>query len=222
MLQSTNSMQQCQRLETGWLRHCLDAWLCSSAGSKHISCRHSGCHTVTSIDQALVQITHLPGQVDKLLLREMGCALIPRNEHGRRVFDGGGSNATAAAAQQANGSSRAAGDASGGGGGDPSHASSRGGAALVYLAHCKPELCNALLDANWSPGQLASFAVIGESVFAGGTKAKSVIEMICVLRCWTPTGPQPASVWLLLRHWSAVTLLLLLGGHISAASCLHI
>ena len=85
-----------------------------------------------------------------MLLQEMGCALIPRNEHGRRAFGGNSSrpavngHAQAAASQLAEGID-----------------ANTGGCALVYLAHCKPELCDALLDANWTPAQLASFAIIG-------------------------------------------------------------
>ena len=85
-----------------------------------------------------------------MLLQEMGCALIPRNEHGRRAF-GGDSSPTAANGHAHTTASRPAEAMSAG----------AGGCALVYLAHCKPELCNALLDANWTPAQLASFAIIG-------------------------------------------------------------
>ena len=84
-----------------------------------------------------------------MLLQEMGCALIPRNEHGRRAFGGNSSRPTA------NGRAHAAGMPTEGVDADT------GGCALVYLAHCKPELCDALLDANWTPAQLASCAIIG-------------------------------------------------------------
>jgi hypothetical protein len=99
-------------------------------------------------------------QVDKMLLHELGCALIPRNEHGRRAF-GAASHSSAANGHAHAAAGRRAGGLSAG----------AGGCALVYLAHCKPELCNALLDANWTPAQLASFAIIGgvsQSVFVPG------------------------------------------------------
>lgn len=117
-------------------------------------------------------------QVDKLLLREVGCALIARNEHGRRAFGAAASLARTSSTTSANGGGGAAGatqrhgqqhgGASGGGGSGGDGSATRGpdcgaGSALVYLAHCKPELGNALLDANWTPAQLASFAVIGEA-----------------------------------------------------------
>jgi hypothetical protein len=117
-------------------------------------------------------------QVDKMLLREMGCALIARNEHGRRQFGGscsmpasnGHSNAAAdrlAASPTAVPASAA--DNSGG-----------SGCALVYLAHCKPELCNALLDANWTPAQLTSFAIIGRvpAVLTGFRPRHGVMRML--------------------------------------------
>ncbi len=115
--------------------------------------------------------------MDKLLLREVGCALIARNEHGRRAFGAAASLARASSTTSANGGGGAAGatqrhgqqqgGASGGGGSGGGGSGATGGpdggagSALVYLAHCKPELGNALLDANWTPAQLASFAVVG-------------------------------------------------------------
>ena len=110
--------------------------------------------------------------MDKLLLREVGCALIARNEHGRRAFGAAASLARASSTTSANGGGGAAGatqrhgqqqgGASGGGGSGATGGPDGGaGSALVYLAHCKPELGNALLDANWTPAQLASFAVVG-------------------------------------------------------------
>jgi hypothetical protein len=85
-----------------------------------------------------------------MLLQEVGCALITRNEHGRRAFG----RDTHSPAVNGHDNSTASRPAKGGSAG-------AGGCALVYLAHCKPELCNALLDANWTPAQLASFAIIG-------------------------------------------------------------
>lgn len=107
-------------------------------------------------------------QVDKLLLHELGCALIPCNEHGRRAF-GGDSHSSAINRHAHAADSRPAERGSAGAGSAPD--GSGRGCALVYLAHCKPELCNALLDANWTPAQLASFAIIGgvsQSLFDPG------------------------------------------------------
>lgn len=160
------------------LCHCIPCWVDGVLGARiAMSCsRRGGSANRLELRQLPLLMCPMPNalgvQVDKVLLREMGCALIPRNEHGRRVFGGSltGSGASAGAAAAGLGAAdrhvdhgitangAAAANGNGGGSGQPQSQ----GSALVYLAHCKPELCNALLDANWSPGQLAAFAVIGE------------------------------------------------------------